>query len=139
MVGGRLGAAMKSDGGRLFELTIVGSLVDPVSGRAFSWRPSETYIAVEVASGALVRQLQTWAREALTSLDIKRGGGKVWTGWAFDADQLEQAWLDSAWSSQSTFSLLRPCGHQRLPLLPFKPVERAQQASQDSWEPAGLL
>ena len=45
----------------LFELTIVGSLVDPVSGRAFSWRPSETYIAVEVASGALVRQLQTCA------------------------------------------------------------------------------
>ena len=48
--------------------------------------------------------LQTWAREALTSLDIKRGGGTVWTGWAFDADQLEQAWLDSAWSSQSTYS-----------------------------------
>ena len=48
--------------------------------------------------------LQTWAREALTSLDIKRGGGKVWTGWASDADQLEQAWLDSPWSSQSTYS-----------------------------------
>ena len=38
--------------------------------------------------------LQCWAREALEALDTKRGGGAVWTGWAFDAEQLEQAWRE---------------------------------------------
>ena len=45
----------------MFELTILGSLVDTVSGRAFSWHPEETSIAVEVASGNLLGKLHTCA------------------------------------------------------------------------------
>ena len=48
--------------------------------------------------------LQCWAREALEALDTKRGGGTVWTGWAFDAEQLEQAWRDSAWSDSTSYT-----------------------------------
>ena len=48
--------------------------------------------------------LQCWAREALEALDTKRGGGAVWTGWAFDAEQLEQAWRESAWSDSTSYT-----------------------------------
>ena len=48
--------------------------------------------------------LQCWAREALEALDTKRGGGTVWTGWAFDAEQLEQAWRDSAWADSTSYT-----------------------------------
>jgi hypothetical protein len=43
----------------LFELTVLGSLVDTVSGHAFAWHPSETAITVEVASGTLLHNLRT--------------------------------------------------------------------------------
>lgn len=43
----------------LFELTVLGSLLDSASGRAYAWHPARTSIAVEVASGPLRQKLQT--------------------------------------------------------------------------------